>query len=181
MIWLLPGIASFVCFLLFDMEKANGKRYAAALFFAGVLLLAISTVELFLSHVFEWRAIWRTICGVIAMAWFFALLYVLFAALPAKKVYSGENKLQVCSKGVYALCRHPGGWCFLFLYWFLWLYAPSAQMLSAAIVFPALNFLYIGVQDCYFFPKYIEGYDSYKQLVPFLFPTGHSLRKFLNG
>jgi hypothetical protein len=98
-----------------------------------------------------------------------------------KNVYSGENKLQVCSKGVYALCRHPGGWCFLFLYLFLWLYAPSVQMLTAAIVFPGLNFLYIWVQDCYLFPKYIEGYDSYKQLVPFLFPTGHSLRRFLNG
>lgn len=180
MIWLVPGIVSFACFLLFDIEKAAGKRYAPALFFAGVLLLAISTVELFLAHTFETREIWRTICGVTAVIWFITLLYVLFGALPAKKVYSGDKRLQTCSSGVYALCRHPSGWCFLFLYWFLWLYAPSIQLLYTAIVFPAINFLYIWVQDCYLFPKYIEGYDSYKQTVPFLFPTRYSLRKFLS-
>lgn len=179
MIWLFPGILSFAFFLLFDIKKASGKRYAPALFFVGVLLLAGSTIGL-LAQAFELRETWRIICGVIAVIWFFALLYVLFAALPAKEVYSGADRLQACSSGVYGLCRHPGGWCFLFLYWFLWLYAPSRQLLYAAIVFPAINFLYIWVQDCYLFPKYIEGYDSYKQTVPFLFPTGQSLRKFLN-
>ncbi len=179
MIWLLPGIASFVFFLLFDILKAQGRRNATPMFILGALLLAGSTGMMVLSTAFPERPLWRSLSGIVAVVWLFTLLYVLFAALPANKTYAGTERLEVCSAGPYALCRHPGGWCFVFLYWFLWLYAPSKEMLAAAIVFPILNFVYIWVQDRYLFPKYINNYSFYQQSVPFLLPTWRSIRNCL--
>lgn len=179
MILLLPGVASFAFFLFFDALKAQGKSNATPMFVLGALLLSVSTGILVLGPAFPERPLWRIVSGVIACIWLVVLLYVLFAALPAKKTYVGTDKLQVCNRGPYALCRHPGGWCFLFLYWFLWFYTPSVEMLVAAIVFPLLNFVYIWVQDRYLFPKYINDYTYYQQSVPFLLPTWRSMRDCL--
>ncbi len=179
MIWLLPGVVSFAFFLLFDYGKAHRWRNASLLFILGALLLIVSTTVTVLSPEFPERPLWRSFSGVIAIAWLFVLLYVLFAALPAKATYAGTERLQVCSTGLYALCRHPGGWCFTFLYLFLWVYAPSKEMLLAAIGFPVLNFVYIWVQDRYLFPKYINDYSFYQQTVPFLLPTSDSIRNWL--
>ncbi len=180
MIWLLPGAAAFVFFLLFDWGKASGSRYAPAAFILGGLLLMASTVALLLPGTFTGQPLWRKACGIVSLLWLAALLYVLFGALPAKKTYAGSvNGLPLCKTGPYALCRHPGGWCFLFMYLFLWLYASGTQMFAAAVLFSALNFLYIWIQDRYLFPKYIESYELYKQEVPFLVPTRHSIQAFL--
>lgn len=180
MIWLLPGIVSFPCFLLFDIAKLQGRRYAPTLFVLGGLLLCSSTAGMLLSGAAIDRSLWRIICGVLALLFMLALLYVLFIALPAKKTYAQSGKeLALCSKGVYALCRHPGGWCFLLMYWFLWLYTASTEMFVAALILPALNFGYIFIQDRYLFVNYIKGYAAYKKQVPFLLPTRNSICTFL--
>ena len=179
MIYVLLGAFSFALFLLFDVKKAQGSRLAFFWFVVAALLLFVSTAMLLAPAFGSARALWRTVFGVLAVGWFAVYLYVLFGALPAKQAY-GEKPLAVVKTGPYALCRHPGGWCFLFLYGCLYLFAGGTEMLLGAILFPALNFLYIWVEDTYLFPQYIAGYADYQREVPFLLPNRRSIRAFLN-
>ena len=48
---------------------------------------------------------------------------------------------------------------------------------NAMIKINVLNFLYIVMQDMYFFPKYIEGYEEYKKRVGFLIPKTRKIRR----
>ena len=177
MIYLLTGALSFALFVFFDVKKAQGERTAVFWFAAGALLLIASTGMLLAPAFTGERAPWRNVFGVIAIAWFAIYLYVLFGALPAKQAY-GDKRLSVVKSGPYALCRHPGGWCFLFLYGSLYLFSGGTEMLFGAILFPALNFLYIWIEDTYLFPKHIAGYGDYKREVPFLLPNRHSIGAF---
>ena len=63
-----------------------------------------------------------------------------------------------------------------FFYFFLWLFFTGPQMFRAFVLYPTCNLLYIYVQDRYIFPRYIRGYDDYKQTVPFVLPTRDSIR-----
>ncbi len=179
MIYVVLGALAFALFVLFDVKKAQGARLAFFWFVVGALLLFVSTVMLLAPALTGVRAPWRVVFGVLAVGWFAVYLYVLFGALPAKQTY-GEGDLTVVKTGPYALCRHPGGWCFLFLYGCLYLFAGGTEMLLGAILFPALNFLYIWVEDTYLFPQYISGYADYQREVPFLLPNRRSIRAFLN-
>ncbi len=179
MVWhLLLGCCAFAAFLLFDVAKAKGRRHAKSWFLLGGLLLASATALLLLPALRSGIPAWRIPFGILAALMLLVNLYVLFGALPAKKTY-GDGNTKVVTTGVYALCRHPGGWCFLIVYWLLYLFCGGTGMLLGAILFPALNFLYIFVEDRYLFPQYIGGYEAYRREVPFLLPNGRSIRAFL--
>lgn len=180
MIYVLTGALSFVLFLLFDIQKAKGARHVVIWFLAGAFMLFASTVMLLVPALFAAREPWRNMFGVLAVGWFAVYLYVLFGALPAKQVYAEEKAQVVIKTGPYALCRHPGGWCFLLVYWSLYLFSGGTGMLAGAILFPVLNFLYIFIEDRYLFPQYIAGYADYQREVPFLLPNRRSIRAFFN-
>ncbi|HWR23535.1 MAG TPA: hypothetical protein VN366_08670 [Feifaniaceae bacterium] len=180
MTYVLLGVLSFVPFMLFDVKKARGARYAFFWYLAGALMLFVSTAALMKQGFAAEREPWRDVFGVFAAVWIAVYLYVLFGALPAKKAYGEEKRPAVIKTGPYALCRHPGGWCFLLLYVCLYLFSGGYGMLLGAVLFPALNFFVIWVEDTYLFPRYIAGYADYKREVPFLLPNRRSIGAFLN-
>ena len=153
---LLPGLAAFVLFVLFDLNKIHRHSRVRSLFFAvGSLLLIGST--LWCMEFGNLRLQVGTVLGLAAAAISAAaLIYTLFFALPFRDTYTEAEQVPVVSTGVYGLCRHPGFWPFL--------------TLAAAVVFPLCNGLYIYIQDRWIFPQYIHGYDEYRRAVPFLIP-----------
>ena len=167
---LLPGAAAFVLFVLFDMNKIRWhSRLMNLLFAAGGILLALSTVLCIREGSFCWSL--KTAAGLLgAAASGLALVYALFFALPFHDTYTEGGDLPVVSQGLYGMCRHPGFWPFLALYLFLWLTFGGAPLAAATVLYPACNGIYIWIQDAYIFPRYIQGYDRYKQEVPFLIP-----------
>ena len=167
---LLPGLAAFVLFVLFDLNKIRHQsRLCGLLFPLGGLLLAASTVWCVEPHRFQWQAV--TVFGLLgSVVSAAALIYTLFFALPFHDTYTEAGQEPVVSTGVYGLCRHPGFWPFLTLYACLWLTFRGPWLLAAAVVFPLCNGFYIYIQDRWIFPRYIHGYDEYRRAVPFLIP-----------
>lgn len=83
----------------------------------------------------------------------------------------------VCDRGVYALCRHPGVLCLLGMYLFWGLGAlPAAMLLRNGLIFSGLNTAYVCFQDRITFPRTFPDYPDYQKTVPFLIPTGTSIR-----
>jgi len=169
---LLPGILAFCLFIVFDLNKIRWHKPLLNRFFAlGSMLLILSTALCVMQTATEFTlspykaftlAALLFSCG--------ALIYALFFALPFGDTYKQNKKLPLVSAGIYGLCRHPGFWPFLLIYFFLWLSFSGKWLMWAMLVFPLCNLIYIIIQDKYIFPLYIEGYDSYKLAVPFLIP-----------
>lgn len=169
---LLPGILGFCLFIVFDLNKIRWHRPLLNCFFAlGAMLLILSTILCLMQTAGEFRlscfsafmlAALTASCG--------ALIYALFFALPFDDTYKQSKSLPLVTAGIYGLCRHPGFWPFLLIYFFLWLSFGGKWLMWAMLVFPLCNLIYIIIQDKYIFPLYIEGYDSYKLAVPFLIP-----------
>ena len=170
---LLPGVAAFLLFILFDLNKIKWHWKAANLLFAlGGLLLAGSTVLcIFAGDLsdFFWHI--GTVLGLIfCVASAAGLIYALFFALPFQDTYTESHDVPVVSTGLYGLCRHPAFWPMLALYVLLWLTFGGGWLLAAAILYPLCNLLYIYIQDRWIFPQYIRGYHQYQKQVPFLIP-----------
>jgi len=170
---LLPGVAAFLLFVLFDLNKIQWHRRFLNLFFAlGGLLLIGSTVLCILASDladFVWHA--GTVLGLIACAASAAgMVYALFFALPFQDTYTQGHDVPVISTGLYGLCRHPAFWPMLALYVLLWLTFGGSWLLAAAVLYPLCNLLYIYIQDRWIFPQYIRGYHDYQKQVPFLIP-----------
>ncbi len=176
-----PGIIGFIFFIVFDLNKIYWNSRALNLSFVlGAVLLIGSTgycvknsdFAALLAHFGIWQII--TLLGLLLSA--AALVYVLFFALPFEDTYMESEGLPLMDKGVYGACRHPGFWMFALCYLFLALFCSNMHLLYCGIIYSICNFLYIVIQDIYIFPKYIQGYQDYKKTVPFLVPTGKSLR-----
>ena len=183
MIALCLGIAAFILFFLYDWNSITAQRKVLqAGFFLGFLLLIAATgLDLFAA--FRGGAIsglWDLLLLLAAVLFLAALIYCLFFALPFKETYEEQDLgRRVYSGGVYALCRHPGILCFFGLYLFLGLAALPSGLLRNGMVFSLLNLAYAWFQDRVSFPKTFCDYREYQASVPFLIPTGASIRKAL--
>ena len=181
MISLLLGIAAFGLYLLYDINSYTRKLgFVHSFFLLGTVLLAIATA------LDVWAAVkagafsgWLDIVLLIgAAAFFVALIYSLFFALPFQETYTEqEGSGRVYSGGVYALCRHPGVLCFFAMYLFWGLAALPGNFLLCGMVFSLLNLSYAWFQDRVTFPKTFCDYPAYRETVPFLFPTPASFRR----
>ena len=167
----LPGIAAFGLFVIFDINKITWhKGIINVLFPLGGVLLVLSTVLCITASgrpEFSFFTVLAIAGAILSAA---ALVYALFFALPFKGTYKESSSLPLVNGGIYGMCRHPAFWPFLLVYVFLWLAFGGKALFGAMLTFPLCNLLYIIIQDKYIFPLYIEGYDSYRQSVPFLFP-----------
>ena len=178
---LLPGVIGFIFFIFFDLNKIYWKTKLLNLFFVlGSLLLFFSTgyciwqsnFQMLFSH-FGLRSILLLLGVILSGA---LLIYALFFALPFDDTYIQSEELPLVNKGLYGTCRHPGFWMFALFYLVLALFLSNRLVFICFVVYSICNFLYIVIQDKYIFPKYIHGYDEYKQNVPFLIPTRESIR-----
>jgi len=175
----LLGLCAFALLFLSDYNDWRLRRRELKVCFplGGVLLAAGTLLRCGAASCVQ--LVWlRCVIGLIALAFLALLIYTLFFAIPVGASYArpGEKR-NVCTTGVYALCRHPG------VLWFAGLYLclrPAAGLpLSDVIVYCGLNVLLVWVEDRFVFPGLLEGYAGYQAKTPFLIPNGGSLRAYL--
>lgn len=174
------GIAGFVLYILYDINSFTRRsRVLHGAFALGTLLLAAATV---LDVLETWRlGALRGPADALLLAaaagCLGALVYSLFFALPFQETYrEQETGRHVYDGGVYALCRHPGILCFFGFYLCLGLAALPGRLLVHGMVFSLLDLAYAGFQDRVTFPRTFCDYEAYRKRVPFLIPTGNSIR-----
>lgn len=174
------GVTAFLLYLLYDVNSFRWKRRLPRSFFLiGTLFLAAATVLDFIdalqSGAFSGMVDWILLLP--AAASLLLLVYCLFFAIPFEATYSEQTTgRQVCDRGAYALCRHPGILCFFLFFLFLGLAALPARLLWNGLLFSLLNLAYAAFQDRVTFPKTFSNYEAYKAQVPFLIPTPASIR-----
>ena len=177
---LLLGMLGFLLFFLYDVNSFTWRsRLLHKSFALGVTLLAAATVldlaaALRMGAFSGLKDLILLVAGARCLA---ALVYCLFFALPFAETYQDtDGPPAVCDRGVYALCRHPGVLCMLGMYLFWGLGALPATMLRNGLIFSGLNTVYVCFQDRMTFPRTFPDYPDYQKNVPFLIPTGASIR-----
>lgn len=175
------GLTAFALYFLYDINSVTRQfRFVHSFFTAGTVLLGCATV-------LDLANAWKTggfsgagdfflLAG--ALVCFGALIHCLFFALPFEETYAQQNTgRHVYSGGVYGLCRHPGILCFFGMELLLGLAALPGGMIIRGLIFSFLNLLYAYFQDRVTFPKTFCDYGDYQKKVPFLIPTGASIRR----
>ena len=177
---LLLGMLGFLLFFLYDVNSFTWRSWLLHKSFAlGVTLLAAATVldlaaALRMGAFSGLKDLILLVAGALCLA---ALVYCLFFALPFAETYQDtDGPPAVCDRGVYALCRHPGVLCMLGMYLFWGLGALPATMLRNGLIFSGFNTVYVCFQDRMTFPRTFPDYPDYQKNVPFLIPTGASIR-----
>ena len=177
---LLLGMLGFLLFFLYDVNSFTWRsRLLHKSFALGVTLLAAATVldlaaALRMGAFSGLKDLILLVAGALCLA---ALVYCLFFALPFAETYQDtDGPPAVCDRGVYALCRHPGVLCMLGMYLFWGLGALPATMLRNGLIFSGFNTVYVCFQDRMTFPRTFPDYPDYQKNVPFLIPTGASMR-----
>jgi protein-S-isoprenylcysteine O-methyltransferase Ste14 len=109
------------------------------------------------------------------------LFYSLFFEIPFTATYArqGAGK-QLVTTGTYALTRHPGVLWMAFLMLSLTLVTRLPVVAIAAIVWTALDVLYVWLQEVLLFRRMFPGYADYQQSTPMLLPTRQSVRRCLH-
>ena len=175
------GLTAFGLYFLYDINSVTRQyRWVHTFFTVGTVLLGAATV-------LDLAAVWNAgaFSGALdfpllalAGVCFAALIYCLFFALPFQETYAGQHTgRQVYSGGVYGLCRHPGILCSFGMELFLGLAALPGEMMIRGLIFSLLNLGYAYFQDRITFPKTFCDYSDYQKNVPFLIPTGSSIRR----
>ena len=177
---LLLGMLGFLLFFLYDVNSFTWRsRLLHKSFALGVTLLAAATVldlaaALRMGAFSGLKDLILLVAGALCLA---ALVYCLFFALPFAETYQDtDGPPAVCDRGVYALCRHPGVLCMLGMYLFWGFGALPATMLRNGLIFSGFNTVYVCFQDRMTFPRTFPDYPDYQKNVPFLIPTGASIR-----
>lgn len=182
--WLLLGASCFVLAYISDVLwlKNVRRKWCTLLFFLGNVCLAVATAGLLL---FSFQQLilqgltLKSAAVLLLMLFDLGLLfYTLFFALPFSGAY-GQEEGAVTAHGMYALCRHPGVLWLALFYLLGFFLAQDFWLLLAFFVFGGLDTAYVVWQDRVLFPKKLAGYKAYQTTVPFLIPTGASLRRAL--
>ena len=182
--YVFTGALAFVFLFLYDvytLKNEGSKKKAFGLL--GIILLLFSGV---MATVTSQKVLFPT--GVRISAWILfgvsaiLLVYSLFVELPFVKTY-GKNthSSSLVDTGTYALCRHPGVLWFGLMFFFYYFATGAKYMISAGIIWTALDVLHVYLQEVYFFPRMFPEYKTYMTTTPMLIPSGKSIRKCLNS
>lgn len=169
--WIIVGTVAFGPLCLFEYQKCRSVRKGTSTkngwFLLGTLLLLLSCAGLAVrSPLARGIRFWAGLLILLAGLVFYT---VVLSVVPDLGAYGKDsNKFPVCRKGIYGRMRHPGVWSFLVCATGYGMVFPKAWI--PAMWFSFLNLIYTWVQDRYFFPVYLEGYEQYRREVPFLFP-----------
>lgn len=180
--WILPGCLGFLLLYLFDYNKVHFIHKIINQCFAAATLILIGCTVALYRDAAPWAISPRFLStAFFALAFLFGVMVVhaLFLSLPFEitYLYDGRQPGGVVTSGQYALCRHPGVIWFFLAYLALWLSRPSPALLAAWLIWSAMDVLHVWVQDVYFFPRTIAGYEEYKKHTPFLIPNAASIRR----
>lgn len=176
----LIGVLGFVLFALADINDAFIRAARLRLLFplGAVLLAGASTALVFFRPVPRLAAPLAILLGCLCAVFLLLLIYSLFFALSAGQAYTMPGQPRpVNTRGVYALCRHPG------VLWFIALFAclcvwPGFPVYAAA-VYCGLNVLLALFEDVLIFPRILTGYLAYRRTTPFLIPNKRSIKQAL--
>ncbi|MBK5245662.1 MAG: hypothetical protein JJE49_00155 [Peptostreptococcaceae bacterium] len=181
MLILLLGCLSFLIFIIYDINQIKGNLLWIKPFFSiGCLVLCgvtgVMILKPFESDISVYPFVLITFIF-LAIISFLLLIYTLFFAIPFYEAYVADTKQNLCTVGVYSLCRHPGVLFFGFFYLFLGIGLGKPFVLLAGIVFTLMNIIYVFLQDKYFFPRAFKNYDHYQQDTNFLLPSRRSIKR----
>jgi protein-S-isoprenylcysteine O-methyltransferase Ste14 len=173
--YIIVGMVSFILYFLYDYNSVTWKNSGVhRFFFIGSGILVLATVKL----IFDVRH--YIINGISASPyWLFSffiftglLIYTLFFSLPFDSTYVKQSeKRKVYTKGIYAICRHPGVLWFMGMYFSLFLLTGHPLVFGVATVWSLLNIFYVIFQDCWVFPRTFDDYSAYQKSTPFLIPN----------
>lgn len=170
MIWILIGTGAFGLLVLFELQKCiclrRNRKHKNPWFLLGVLLLLFSCLMAGLERTVAagWK-LWLGI-GLLAVG---LLSYARALGVAAEKNYISDGACRPVSRSwPYDRMRHPGVWSFLFCSLGYAVIYPDCWKM--ALWFAFLNLLYTWLQDRFFFPVYLEGYEEYRKEVPYLLP-----------
>ncbi len=168
----LVGCLGFALFFIADLNDALFRRkYLAVAFPAGAVLLTAGCVfQLDVSAAAAAPGPLRVLLWALAAAFTALLIYSLFFCFSAGQAYAAPGtKREVCRRGMYRLCRHPG---VLWLFFAMLCLCLGAGLPPASLAaYTGLNLLLVLFEDLWVFPRVLLGYDDYRRSVPFLFPT----------
>ena len=175
------GGAGFLLCLLYDINSFTLRSglLHGAFGLGAAAVLAATVLDLWTAaSMGAFGGVGDLLWGLGALACLWGLIYCLFFALPFHETYQDrEGHSAVQDRGAYALCRHPGVWCFLGIYLCLGAAALPSELLLHGLLFSGWNILYAVFQDLVTFPRTICGYHEYKRYTPCLLPNGRSIRR----
>ncbi len=163
------GLAAFIAFGLFECKRAGmfGTKIKINIWFIlGLVIFAVMWFRAFLRGFdgVDTPLIIGAILAATAMVWYGVLLGV----ADESNYISAFDKTAASREGLYGWARHPGFYSFILMSAALAVMTWTVEGLVCAIETTVLNTVYIIIQDVYWFEKYIDGYEEYKKVVPFL-------------
>lgn len=172
--YLSAGILSFLMFFLYDYNSVQWKNPVIQRFFLlGTVVLSGTTATILWNYRIHisWDTPFTYFWIVMSVLFLGLLIYTLFFAIPFKETYLQESKERITFRGnFYGWCRHPGVLWFGGFYFSLYGFINHSIVLSVAVLYTAMNLLYIIYQDQWIFPKIFRDYKEYRRSVPFLLP-----------
>jgi protein-S-isoprenylcysteine O-methyltransferase Ste14 len=179
MMWIGLGFLAFVLLSVFDFNKLKPLHPIFNISFAlGCLLLAYATGGVLFASARTLSFVPIPALWVLAILGLVEMFYALFFALPFNATYvEGTPRLKVVDTGLYALCRHPGVWGFFAFYLFASMASGNGDLLVAGLVWTVFDVLHVAMQDVWFFPQTLPGYDEYRKSTPFLLFGLKEIRK----
>ena len=178
---MLPGVISFLLFLLGDVNDAFWqRRWLKPSFSLGFILLAASTGWSIWANFPEAFGLLNILFLAAAVFFAFLMIWALFFSFPSAPAYvETSTEREAFTGGMYALCRHPGVVWFCFLYCCL---IPGAGFPAVpALLYCVMNVLLALMEDVWIFPRVFTNYREYKQRTPFLIPTPGSFRMWIGS
>lgn len=178
---LIIGTIGFILYFIYDINSVKKPEGIARYFFGLGSIFVLSSViyEIYVQRTHIQTGGISFFISVCLLFLFTGLLiYTLFFCFDMEETYIQVNQKRMAyTRGMYALCRHPGvlwfAGCFLCLYGLIG--EKETFIYGLAMIF--YNVCYVILQDVYVFPHTFINYKEYKEETPFLLPNRKSMRK----
>lgn len=166
------GVVAYILYFAYDYNSIH-KNYKVfkSLFLVATILAVSTTVYALITKWNNYNITLIIIFGLLSLVFLGLEIYTLFFSLPFEATYIEQSaKREAYTKGMYAICRHPGVLWYIGLYLCLW---GLTWNLLEGVFFSVMiigDILYVIYQDYYIFPATFSNYHEYKKEVPFLIP-----------
>lgn len=180
-ITLLMGTIGFVCYYIYDVFSIlKPESIARYLFRIGTILVVISFIlEVYfnIELIQTGTVFFYLYLGLLFLCLLF-LIYTLFFCFDLNETYFAISQMRMAyTKGMYALCRHPGVLWFAGMFLSLYGLIGTRETLQYTCCMILYNVIYIILQDIFIFPNTFSNYASYKRETPFLIPNRKSIKR----